>query len=322
MGPIRSGQQAHRNAINIQRMLSRLEAATEKQRQQPSTSYTTSKEYYKTLSTLSSIRNAEKLLDETELDDQTRLDVAPRLAKLESHYQSILTNTPKPHASPTMPSLEHLRPPVMPAELADSTGQNDVVAEERGIVNAASAGLPTPELQAAHALLPLGGDETIDEGGAGLHRRRSSLNTMSDAITPLSSSNTYEATKSGRGSLARNTSSYTSSGKKDTPSDTQSLSNLLSHHRSEQESLTEELATMASRLKMNSLEFSQLLEKDKGLLEKADEQLDGNLTGMIKERDRLKDYKKKGGVTTWFVIGSVLAVLFAWLFMFALMRIF
>jgi hypothetical protein len=79
---------------------------------------------------------------------------------------------------------------------------------------------------------------------------------------------------------------------------------------------------MASRLKMNSLEFSQLLEKDKGLIENAEEQLDGNLSGMIKERDRLKAYKKKGGVTTWFVIGSVFAVLIAWLFMFALMRIF
>lgn len=79
---------------------------------------------------------------------------------------------------------------------------------------------------------------------------------------------------------------------------------------------------MASRLKMNSLEFSQLLEKDKGLLENAEQQLDGNLTGMIKERDRLKAYKKTGGVTTWFVIGAVLVVLLAWLFMFALMRIF
>lgn len=222
-----------------------------------------------------------------------------------------------------MPSLEHLRP-VIPAELGDSTTEEKQETGNNELdITDASVAVPTPEIEAANALLPLGGDDMLDDGGGNLHRRRSSLNTVSDTIGPLSSTTTYGSNNTGKSNLARNSSSYTKgTGKKDTPNDTQSLSNLLSHHRSEQETLTEELANMASRLKMNSLEFSQLLEKDKSLLEKADEQLDGNLSGMIKERDRLKDYKKTGGVTTWFVIGSVLAVLFAWLFMFALMRIF
>lgn len=212
---------------------------------------------------------------------------------------------------------------MIPADLGSSAREDKLVTNDAEADSAdASAAVPTPEVEAANALLPLGGDEILEDGGTALHRRRSSLNTVSDSITPLTSSRGYGSNNTGRSSLARNSSPYTSTGKKDTPSDTQSLSNLLSHHRSEQESLTEELANMASRLKMNSLEFSQLLEKDKALLEKADEQLDGSLSGMIKERDRLKAYKKTGGVTTWFVIGSVLAVLFAWLFMFALMRIF
>lgn len=222
------------------------------------------------------------------------------------------------------PNLEHLRP-VIPADLTVDANKDATIAAEgeEDITDAIPADLPTPESKAADALLPLGGEDAFEEGSIGLQRRRSSSSAVPDSINPLSSSRPSERVINSRASLTRERSSYTSSAnKKETPADTQSLSNLLSHHRSEQETLTEELADMAKRLKMNSLEFSQLLEKDKGLLENAEEQLDGNLSGMIKERDRLKEYKKKGGVTTWFVIGSVLAVLFAWLFMFALMRIF
>ena len=99
------------------------------------------------------------------------------------------------------------------------------------------------------------------------------------------------------------------------------MSTLLSHHRSEQDSLTEELASMASRLKANSLHFADMLSKDRELMDSAEKKLEGNLDGMTRERERLKGYSKKGGVTTWFVIGSVVAVLLAWLFMFGLMRI-
>ena len=78
---------------------------------------------------------------------------------------------------------------------------------------------------------------------------------------------------------------------------------------------------MASRLKANSLIFSSLLEKDKQLLNSAEEKLEGNLSGMTKERERLKGYEKKGGVGLWFTIGAVGAVAAAWFFMFALMRL-
>lgn len=169
-------------------------------------------------------------------------------------------------------------------------------------------------------------------------RRHSSRGSVPAVITPFSSTegevpkNEEEEDLSGVRSFRSNESNFTTkpshSNDRTTSSNnsksntTQSLTNLLSHHRSEQESLTEELANMAERLKLNSLEFSNLLEKDKNLLQGAEEKLDGNLTGMIKERDRLKEYKKKGGVTTWFVIGAVIAVMMAWFFMFALMRVF
>lgn len=64
-----------------------------------------------------------------------------------------------------------------------------------------------------------------------------------------------------------------------------------------------------------------MLASDKTLLETAEEKLEGNLGGMTKQRDRLKGYSKKGGVTTWFVIGAVAAVSLAWFLMFAMMRV-
>lgn len=78
---------------------------------------------------------------------------------------------------------------------------------------------------------------------------------------------------------------------------------------------------MASRLKMNSLSFASLLESDKVSMEGAEAKLETNLGGMTKQRERLKGYSKKGGVTLWFTIGSVVAVTLAWFIMFGLMRI-
>jgi hypothetical protein len=52
MGSTRSSQQAYRDAINVKRMVSRLEMATEKLQHEPSTSYATLKDYYKVVSTL------------------------------------------------------------------------------------------------------------------------------------------------------------------------------------------------------------------------------------------------------------------------------
>lgn len=105
------------------------------------------------------------------------------------------------------------------------------------------------------------------------------------------------------------------------PSTTQSLNTLLSHHRSEQESLTEDLAKMASILKANSLAFSDALSKDKSLLENAESKLDKNFTSMQTQQGKLKGYQKKAGVSFWFSIAAVAGVGLAWFFMFGLMRI-
>lgn len=103
---------------------------------------------------------------------------------------------------------------------------------------------------------------------------------------------------------------------KDVPTSTTDISSLLSHHREVQDSLTEDLASMARQLKLNTLHFSSSLEKDKELLETADGNLGGNYDVMQKERGRLGAYSKKGGWTTCYVIMSVGAVAAAWMFMF------
>lgn len=101
--------------------------------------------------------------------------------------------------------------------------------------------------------------------------------------------------------------------KEPTLSSTGDISSLLSHHREVQETLTEDLASMARQLKLNTLQFSASLENDKTLLEEADGNLGGNYDQMQKERNRLGAYSKKGGWTTCYVVMSVGAVAAAWM---------
>lgn len=144
--------------------------------------------------------------------------------------------------------------------------------------------------------------------------------TPSDLLLPLGD-NDEQAQPPASAPTARQSREASSPSLSAQPAPAQGMSTLLSHHRSEQDSLTDELASMASRLKANSLAFADMLSKDRDLMDSAEKKLEGNLDGMTRERERLKGYTKKGGVTTWFVIGSVVAVLLAWLFMFGLMRI-
>jgi len=90
------------------------------------------------------------------------------------------------------------------------------------------------------------------------------------------------------------------------------ISSLLQHHREVQDTLTEDLAAMAKQLKLNTLLFSSSLEKDKSLLEDADNNLSGNYDVMQKERARLGAYSKSGNWTTCYVIMAVAAVGAAW----------
>lgn len=205
--------------------------------------------------------------------------------------------------------LEALRPKAPPPQAisapvqvgASSANQDQVgsatdTAETKISPTAANTVSPPAIVQ---DLLPLGADSDLDLSGRDTDALLSSSSSAGLAHRPSSGASPNASTNGGLGDT----------------------STLLSHHRSEQDSLSSELATMASRLKANSLVFSSLLEKDKQLLSNAEEKLEGNLTGMTKERERLKGYSKKGGVSLWFTIGAVGAVAMAWFMMFALMRV-
>ena len=100
-----------------------------------------------------------------------------------------------------------------------------------------------------------------------------------------------------------------------TPAD---LSNLLQHHREMQDTLGDDLATMARQLKLNTLHFQSSLAADRTVMEEAETKIGGNLVGMQGQSGRLGAYRKKGGTTTCFVIFAVLGVSLAWMTMFAL----
>lgn len=99
-------------------------------------------------------------------------------------------------------------------------------------------------------------------------------------------------------------------------------SSVMSHHRAEQDAITDELLQMSSLLKQNSVTFSDMLLEDRKAMETAEQKLDTNHDSMVKQRVRLKDYTKKAGVSTWFVLIAVSGVAAAWFMMFGIMRIF
>lgn len=212
-----------------------------------------------------------------------------------------------PPALPTLPDYsaerEALRPKIDVTSAAvteaETSAENSRVAEEATI---------------ADELLSLGKEdiELKEDVQRDLRvRRRSSQSAVPPSLTPFSAST---ATTSGTRAGADGPSNASR------PS-TQSVDTLLSHHRSEQDTLTSELVSMAKLLKNNSIAFSGLLDKDKQLISEAEEKLDKNLSGMTSQGDRLKSYSRKGGVTLWFTIGAVIAVCVAWFLMFALMRV-
>jgi hypothetical protein len=90
--------------------------------------------------------------------------------------------------------------------------------------------------------------------------------------------------------------------------------------RKVQDEISHELAQMAGQLKKNALHFSGSLEKDKAVLEAADQQLDKNYDKMLKTQTQTKTMSSKRSGTTCFVFAIVLGVSVAFFFMVLLIR--
>ncbi|GAA6040049.1 hypothetical protein JCM8097_004755 [Rhodosporidiobolus ruineniae] len=96
---------------------------------------------------------------------------------------------------------------------------------------------------------------------------------------------------------------------------------LLSHHHSLQNELMDSLTSLSSALKSNTVAFSENLAKDKEVLERAQEKLGANSTGMEQNQGKLKQVRGRTRGTTCWTVGAVVAVVVAWVMMFGLMRV-
>jgi uncharacterized protein (DUF342 family) len=104
-------------------------------------------------------------------------------------------------------------------------------------------------------------------------------------------------------------------------SSTATSSDLLSHHHSLQSTLLDSLTDLSSALKTSTVQFSTNLAKDKEVLERAQNKLEGNSESMEKNQGRLKTVRGKTRGTTCWTVGAVVVVVVMWIMMFGLMRV-
>jgi len=104
-------------------------------------------------------------------------------------------------------------------------------------------------------------------------------------------------------------STFQSSTKTDETTSLQNRETLLSAHRSEQESITESLITLAQQLKSSAQNFSISVENEKDVLERATSGLDKNVTGMETAGQRMGTLRRMTEGRGWW--GRML--MYAWI---------
>lgn len=82
-----------------------------------------------------------------------------------------------------------------------------------------------------------------------------------------------------------------------------------------------ELVRMATVLKGNSIALGQALERDRHLVENAEDKLSTNLDFMTRTRGRLGKYTHIARSSTWLTIYSVVTVVASWILIFVVIRI-
>ncbi|KAH8918905.1 hypothetical protein BT69DRAFT_1285287 [Atractiella rhizophila] len=154
-------------------------------------------------------------------------------------------------------------------------------------------------------LIPVDGDSRVPSAPG------SPPNTNQEELPPLT-----------QPSYPRQRTSHSHAGDHRRSSSPPRSSHLLEHHHSVQDTLTSDLASMARQLKLNSLHFGTLMEKDKEALEGAERAIQGNFDRMNKQGGRLKVLNKTSGGTTWLMVGILGVVVLVWFFMFMIIRFF
>lgn len=77
---------------------------------------------------------------------------------------------------------------------------------------------------------------------------------------------------------------------------------------------------MATQLKRNAQHFSEAMEKDKAVVEDADQKLESNYDIMLKERTRLTTHSSKSRSTTWLVMFIIITVTLLFMLMVSIIR--
>lgn len=164
--------------------------------------------------------------------------------------------------------------------------------------------------------IALGGiksDERPRSGGEKENDVEDDLNEYEAATSLRRRKNAGDVTNSQEG---ENTSSIDEKGSSEDMPPT-----ALQSERSVQDSLSGELLRMASILKTNSIKFADALERDRKILEQADEKLQGNLTLMTRTRGKLGDYSRKARGMGWITLGAIAMVCSSWVVMFLIIRL-
>ncbi|MCO5565695.1 hypothetical protein L7F22_019369 [Adiantum nelumboides] len=167
-------------------------------------------------------------------------------------------------------------------------------------------------------------EDTVPLGGIKPEEQVNSEGVREKAIDDGDGMDEYEAAASLR--RRKNASTNDSQGKgsnteneKDESEDAPPTA--LQSERSVQDSLSGELLRMAGILKANSIKFADALERDRKILEQADEKLQGNLTLMTRTRGKLGDYSRKARGMGWITLSAVAMVCSSWVVMFLLIRL-
>ncbi|RAO66108.1 uncharacterized protein BHQ10_002120 [Talaromyces amestolkiae] len=142
----------------------------------------------------------------------------------------------------------------------------------------------------------------LSEETTTIRQRRSDKTSIAPATTSIAAA------------MASGTSSSTFLAPKPTPATTappiDTKETALATHRSEQESLTTSLLTLASQLKSSSEAFQTSLENEKGILNRAVEGLDKNMTGMEAAGKRMGVLRRMTEGRGWW--GRMM--MYAWIF--------
>lgn len=85
--------------------------------------------------------------------------------------------------------------------------------------------------------------------------------------------------------------------------------------------MSAQLAQMAAQLRRNAEHFASSLEKDKAVVQDAQEKLERNHGVMTTERVRLRDHRSKSWGTTWILILSLVVVAVGFVLTFFVIRI-